>query len=329
MRHKSYKWLAYVMLAVLLASPILVAADPKPAQEPFAFPGVAPQLSGETMSAPSEAELSAAPAVIQDVVALKESLTAEQQTAITAVLDKYMPEFDAIMAQMPGPNLPEPGTKKPSPAGAKVAKEAVRVLDRLDVLAAEMDAEFKAVLSPEQYVVHERALSPEREAATSVQSQDPWRTAAESAAPEATELTCTYCSYAGQYASIADRYAYYLYYYAYYCYYYCSYTSAYHYYAYAYAYNAYVTYGWPGFQRIGVGYFDCLAWHSDENGGISSSISYLYNAYYYSYYASQYAYYAYYYYGCSYCYYAYYYGYNYARYYYYYAYYYAYYCYNT
>jgi hypothetical protein len=246
------------------------------------------------------AEALPVPAAVENVVALKESLTADQQQALRAALDKHMPQLVAITKQLPAPDLTEAGAE-PAISDAETDKAVLRVAKRLDQLQAKISADVKGILTPEQFAVFEAGLAPTRGMQEALMVVD----------PDAPDLYCTYCWYSANEAAYADYYMYVQYYYAYYCYYYCG--STYSYYAYVYAYNAYVYYSFDGLIEISTGYFDCRVWGSDRHRGIYYSVSDLYNAYYYSHYAAIYAYYAYYY-GCtSYCYYSYYYGWNYAR----------------
>lgn len=271
---------------LFLAAALLLGGFVKPSSSAYAARPEPPAVDGIQ---PPEIDFANVPETIQKATQFKDSQSAEQLAAGRAILDKYLPELQAISESMIAQGKPERNTDvRMDPA----------IAERINKLVADIEAEMAGILSAEQLALFQAATRPEMLAAET-----------SSASPQGVDGYYTsYCFYAAWEDSWGWYYAYWQYLYAYYEYAYY-YTNSYDYYAYYYSYYGYLNAGY-GIQRSGPLYFQAYypgMWWSNY-----PYYSYYYNYYadYYSYYGYLYAYYSYYYYsGSSYAYYSYYYGY--------------------
>lgn len=284
------------------------------------------------------------PEEVAQTVALRQSLTAEQEASIQAILAEYSPQLTAIAEALP---VPDTGVVQDSkvfipfivagnqtsvqastaaaPADTNSAPELVvdeatlqalqaSVAD-LQTLQAEINAKVSAVLTSDQQAQYGPVAEAQAKELGNIANL-----INQAAAPQA-DSDCFYCAY---YGALAHYYTYYAYYYGYYDYYY--YGTSYAYYDYLYNYYAY-NYTVNGLRYAGGAYFDSYyGFGYDSNDWGSSAASYYNNSAYYAYYGGLYGYYNYAYYGSSYGYYGYLFGYVYGNSYAYNAYIYGYYC---
>ncbi len=308
-----------------------------------------PQPQSTLPNAAQVNESSANTTALRSAIALQQSLTNEQRTALKAVLDKYAADFKAIAAQLPDPRganvsrdefvyMPmvlggggattnDNGSKpqQDQTADANRLQDFKAATESLKALQAKVDAEVASILNASQQADFQAGLKPTQILAERAEAEANAALSNVATSSDASvQAYYPYCSTAAYYGSYASYYNWISYYYAYYDYVY--YGTTYGYYSYYYAYYGYL-YTVDGLAEAAGGYFDLAYLGSDWNGLAYAGISDNYYAYYYSYYGSLYGYYDYIYQsGSTYAYYAYlygYYGYNYA----YYAYYYNYYCY--
>jgi len=329
-----------VLLTLALSTTLTAAQQPlSPRLE------VTPPLQGhlkEGFSAPLGDKL-AVPDAVRTTVKLRESLSANQQAAIRAVLDRHALDLQAIRQRLPeqgnGANL-SVGNKLPrqqqldrmtegntnvAGSNSKVSAQDIqrdtnllknlgKTATRLKGIQDQIDREVTALLTADQQALYLQSVKPLQQAGA--------QTAA-AINREASIQSTSDCFYGAYYGTIAKYYAYVAYYYGYYDYYY--YGNTYAYYDYLYNYYAY-SYAYNGLRDAAAAYFDsAYGFGYDFNNQSDSAYTNFVYAEYYAYYGSLYGYYSYYYYGSAYGYYGYYYGY-YADYYSYYAYYYSYYC---
>lgn len=287
-----------LVLSVLLGATFSVAVAQKP--QP-------PKPMGDLSAAPA-IDTANLPETIQQASALKESLSKDQQVAVTQVLEKYLPELKEITELLSAAPKAAPG-EQPQPVDKGIAL-------RLETMVKNIDAEMAQVLNASQLELFRAGVSP----TIGIAQANPQ--AADPQGVEGYTENCWYCAY---YDSNAKYYAYYAYLYAYYNYYYYS-SSSYAYYAYYYSYYGYY-YSKIALDYSGPTYFSLYYFDNYTTDYPYYAYYYSYQAYYYAYYGYLYSYYAYYYgSGSAYAYYAYLYGY-YAYTGGYYAYYYGYYCY--
>jgi hypothetical protein len=266
-------------------------------------------------------------------VALKQSLSGEQQQALAAVMGRYNTQLSALVQESAAPAAARTNGVLTDSAQLEAQLESARAdlqaaqaaMQQLKALQAQIDSEVAAILTPEQLALHQQATSDEVTASARAAEQ-----ASAAAVPQASSSKLAadsgYCWYGASYASLAQYYTYWAYYYAYINYVYYD-SDDYAYYGYYYLYYAHY-YGYEAVSDLAGGYFDLINLGSDFNGHGYNGYNEAYYAYLYSYYGYYYSWYNYYYTGGSaYAYYAYYYGYYYANYYWYYAYVYGSYCY--
>ena len=256
-------------------------------------------------------------------VALKKSLTAGQQQALSALMDRFKPQLTAIAAQLESSLAQGDSTKNQSSANASASIQAdlnaaKGVFAQLKDVQAQIDRATASILSSEQFALHKQATSTLESQVLAKAQVTPTAAAGQSSAlasdqkaaqaEGATEsFSSSTCFAGGQYASIARYWAYYASSYAYTNYvYYDSDSNAY----YANLYLSYAqSYAKTALQDLGGDYFNLTQLGSDFNGLGSAGASAAYSAYYYAYYGYLSAYNNYYYSGGgSYAYYAYVYG---------------------
>ncbi len=254
-------------------------------------------------------------------VALKQSLTAEQQRALSAVLDRHKAKLDKIVRQATKPaEVPHRaviGAEQPSMDSAQIEqpsmdsaqieaqlqraqadiKASQATIAQLEKVQAQIDLELATILTPEQLALHKEAtstaLKPLAIADAQLQSATaPW--VKTNATPMASSSTC---SIGAQYASVARYWAYHAYVNAYYNYLYydkdSNATNALNYLNYGQYYALYSV------QYLGGAFFDLIKIGSNFNGNGSKGAAAAYNTQYYTYYGYIYAYNNYYYSGGS------------------------------
>jgi hypothetical protein len=286
---------------VFLAVALLLGGFMVPSRSALAARPEPPTVEGIQ---PPAIDFANRPEIIQKGVELRNSTTAEQLTAVRAILDRYLPEVKAVHESMAALGKPQRG----EPAQMDAA-----IVARMNKLVADIEAEMAGVLGADQMALYQAVTKPTLPGAqmsiASPQGVDGYYT--------------SYCWYATYENTLAWYYSYYGYLYGYYDYYY--YGGDLSYYAWNYAYEGWyyagyaLDYSAPLYMQT---YYLGLWWSSYPY----NSYYYSYYTYYYMYYAEYYSYYNYYYYGGTYAYYGWlydYYGYYYG----YYSYYDAYYCY--
>jgi len=243
---------------------------------------------------PAQGDRSAVPAA----VALKKSLTAGQQQALSALMDRFKPRLTAIAAQLESSLAQGDSTKNQFSADASASIQAdlnaaKGVFAQLKEVQTQIDRATASILSSEQFALHKQAtytlesqaLASAQIAPTAAAGQGSALASGQKAAVAevATESINSSTCFAGvQYASIARYWAYYASSYAYTNYvYYDSDSNAY----YANLYLSYAqSYAKTALQDLGGAYFDIVQWGSDFNGLGSAGASQAYNAQYYAYY---------------------------------------------
>jgi hypothetical protein len=339
MKLQSRRWLTAAVALSVMASPLSAAFPTMTLAQDAA--AVAARANPKNVPAPSSLgtlDANAAPKnidvpdAVQKGIALRQSLTSEQQQAVRSILNRYQGKMDAISKDLPAV---DPANLKSATGPVKVGsdgfsaqlqrdqatlKKAKAATAALKALQAQMNGEISTVLTQEQAAQFQSSLS----AAGNLLDKFEQAAASKDGLVSAQSYTSN-CYYAGYYAALGTYYAYYHYINAYYHYLYES-ADSYAYYGYLYSYYAYFNYAQAGLKCAGATYFDEYVLGTEIHGNAYDSYYYLYWASYYAYYAYLDSYYSYIYYGGSYGYYAYLYGYN-SQYYLYYAYYYAYWCY--
>ena len=255
---------------------------------------------------PPAIDLANPPEIIQKGVQLQNSLTPEQHAAGRVVLDKYLPELTAIhemLAAMGKPQRSEP------------AQMDAAIVERMNKLVADIEAEMAGVLSADQFALFQAVTKPAM----------PGQQMSIASPTGINGYYTDYCWYATYENTLAFYYAYYGYLYGYYDYYYYGGDLSYNAWNYAYYGWIYAGYALDYSAPLYMQSYYLGLWWSDYP---YNAYYYSYYSYYYMYYAEYYAYWNYYYYstGYDYAYYGWaydYYGLNYA----YYSYYDAYYCY--
>lgn len=329
LHHSRWTLISFLLLLALVVPTNLVQAQSKP------------QALPDKNVAPSTATV---PDDVAQVVKLRESLTADQQSKMQAILDSHKAELQQISSDLAslegspsaqdkklflplvnanGNNANASAESLAKPADMAATPEKAGKLNqitvRLAAVQAKIDQEVGALLTASQSEVYAKQSAKLKSAGQAVATKLQ-ALAANSQAPAGTDDTsgCYYGAYYGAYSSL---YAYYGYYYAYYNY--VIYGGSYSYNAYYYAYYGYYYFG-LGLPLAGGAYFDSAYGSGNYVSSLSSDAStYLYYGYYYDYYGYVYGYNAYYYgsgstyayYAYYYSYYGYYYGYNYAYYY--------------
>lgn len=271
---------------------------------------------------------SALPDAVKAGLALRQSLSAEQQVSITVMVERYNRRLSVVAQDLPKvadqdanavpkPVSPEPDVAalKAPAAGEGINIQSMRAIQsEIDAINSDMEKEFASLLTSEQLKLFQ-ASNPgaHRGAARALRSNQ-----------DASLQVSTTCYYAGYYAALAEYYLYYAYVYGYYNWYARGTTDS--YYAYVYAYYAWY-YSVLALQELGAAYFSIAATGSDFVGLGDDGTTHAYYAYLYGYYSAIYlkkeadnsgsttAYYAYLYayYGYTYAYYAYSYGYYYCQ----------------
>jgi len=278
--------------------------------------GASPSFAGQGAKGDSAPEASATlstTSATPPAVSLKKSLTAQQQQALTGVLDRFKDQLTDIGNQLAGTI----GHGALNASGSAASDTQARAaFDKLKAVQAQIDNETASILSRRQIALHEQALAA-NVAATDLASAVAFASANDSKAltsgaftegSETPSFTSSYCSTGSLYAARGRYYAYYAYLYAYYNYVYYD-TDSYAYYAYLYL-NYAQSYALSALKELAGGYFDNVQLSSDFNGLGSAGVTDAYYAYYYAYYGYVNAYNNYYYSGgSSYAYWAYYYGY--------------------
>jgi hypothetical protein len=267
------------------------------------------------------------PQSVQSGVALKQSLSAQQQNAIQKILQRYQPQLDALQKSFPAPVAPDnlqsvPTLENSTNARAQAAvtlKSADSVVRKALALQKLVDQEILSVLNQDQAAKFRSSNQGAQKMLEKVLAQGNDSVSIQDYTSD--------CYSAGYQAALGTRYAYLHYLYAYYHYFYDT-SNSYAYYSYLYSDYAYYSYAMVGLRAAGATYFDELAWDYSYHGDAYNSQYNLYQAQYYAYYGYLNAYNSYIYYGGSYAYSAYYYAY-YSQYYLYYAYSYAYGCYQS
>jgi len=216
-----------------------------------ASPSFAAQRAQRGAGAATSAQSSTTP----PAVSLKDSLTAAQQQALTALLDRFQGQLTDIGNQLKGSTEPSALDKGSSSATVSAstmqAGAAKAAFGQLKSVQAQIDNEMASLLSRTQLALHKKAVSTSIGAtdlakaavmSSDTSDQSPPLTNRASLAqsgeeeadnPVAAGFVSSYCSSAAQYSSSARYYAYYAYLYAYYNY--VSYSHA-----DSNAYNAYV-----------------------------------------------------------------------------------------
>jgi hypothetical protein len=210
---------------------------------------------------------------LQQAAALKESLSAEQQAALAAVMARYEPELAAIAKGLPERPAAKPAsrdrwaTEEQTWSAAEAARFALELGPKLEKIRTELDKEMAAVMTAEQWAQFQ-ALRPVMPAA--LVSGQPLRKVSP-ADPGATEYSATYCYYAAQYASVAEFYAFYGYLFAYYNY-YNNPNGSYNAFYYA---TAAETNTYNGLLSVAGAYFQLVTLGTDFNGFLSRTLDYL------------------------------------------------------
>ncbi len=283
-----------LLVLALLAFPTLAGAAPLPPTGSDASAG-APPVPFVNVPGPQASLPIISSSALDQAIAFKASLSAEQQTALKAIANKYQPQLQALSASLPAPqafrslNAPEPLGK----IRAQLAREVANVHSMRDLqnagaaLQNGLQAEVMAVLSPEQAAQFKAGLAPAREA---LQASAARAIAASGDTPatvsRATTFTANYCYYSAYYASLADFYAWQGYLLAYSNY--SLYTTG-SYYAYYYGYWAQY-YMQIGTLYAGGAYFDVLNFNADRNGFLAKAMTNLNSGYTNAYYSHYYAY---------------------------------------
>jgi len=258
--------------------------------------------SGVQAAAQSNSSGSIRGASTLPAVALKKSLTAEQQQALSAVMDQFKPQLSAIAARVESSLAQNDSDKNAFSADASASVQAQADLAKgafaqLKDVQSQIDSATASILSSEQFALHKQASSgvldtqalanaevPPAAAAGQGPALQSGQSAALTGGDEGESFSSSYCFSGVQYASIARYWAYYAYSNAYTNYvYYDSDSNA--YYAYYYLYLA-QSYAKDALQELGAAYFDITQLGSDFNSLGSSGASDAYYAYYYAYYGA-------------------------------------------
>jgi len=281
----------------LEAAPLAQAAVQSKASRPDPGTPPAPHAPLPPMTVDSSATGKAPAAVL-----LKGSLTAEQQQALAAVLDRYKPQLNEIARQLVDSERSRQATGGPTQSSATSAgiqaqfmdaqaglSSARALLGQLKEVQSQIESETASILSAKQLALHRQALSGDDQSLSLVEAQvspTPAVTQGSALAGGSDDFVSSACAVGAQYASWGRYYAYYANAYAYYNYIYNGDTYAY----YAYLYLGYAqSHALSAIQYLGAAYFDITQLSSDFNGNGSSGISSAYNAQYYAYYGYYYA----------------------------------------
>jgi hypothetical protein len=284
------------LLAMLLTPALVSAAPPAPADQNAKLVAP-PHRFLEVASAPaaqlgSDKVMSEA---VSEATAMRQSLSAEQQKQVGAIIAKYQPELAAAAKNLPA-------IKELSPMGddtvaqlrsraareAKLALEVKKAAEAGEAIMANMVKEISSVLTAAQASQFQAGLAASRPSLVAAAVKAIGTRGMGTIGPMREALNTTACFYGGYYASVADFDAFIAYSWAYLNYIApSSSTLAYNAYYYSYWGQAYLQ---MGLHDAGGAYFDMYAWGRDRNGFRTSAINNLYNGYLNAYYGEYYAY---------------------------------------
>jgi len=261
-----------------------------------------PSFAGQKGQPGAATDASVQPSTTPPAVSLKDSLTAEQQQALTALADRFEAKLTEIAKTLEAASGPSARDKSRSPAslsGAALQSDAAKAaFDQLKSVQAQIDSEAASILSRAQFALHKQATSAigtsdlAKVTANASASSNQSPVLAENASGDdvSTSYVGSTCVAGAQYASWARYWAYYASYYGYLNY--VSYGHANSYASWANTYLSYAeSYAKSAVQELSAAYFNHTQLGADFDGFGSSGSSDAYNAQYYAYYGYYYAYY--------------------------------------